>query len=135
MLLVDDYDVVATGMGSPIAPLADHLTLARDVGLHVVRARRVGRAVRASFEPVVQRLGELGVPGLLLCSDPAEGPLHGGTRARPQPLGRGCSSAAAGVPCSSGPSTPSLRLTPRAQPRSPPRWGPAGGTEGIRMTR
>ena len=46
-MLVDDYDLVATGRANPLAPLLDYLSQARDVGLHLVadppgRRRRRG---------------------------------------------------------------------------------------------
>jgi DNA segregation ATPase FtsK/SpoIIIE, S-DNA-T family len=52
-LLVDDYDLVATQGGpNPLAPLLEFLAQAKDVGLHLIIARRCGgaavRAVRCS---------------------------------------------------------------------------------------
>ena len=40
--MVDDYDLVAAGMENPLAPLVEYLAQARDVGLHVLLARRTG---------------------------------------------------------------------------------------------
>jgi S-DNA-T family DNA segregation ATPase FtsK/SpoIIIE len=88
-VLVDDYDLVAAGPANPVAPLLDHLAQARDVGLHLVLARRSGGAARALYEPVVQRLRELSTPGLVLSGDPDEGALLGPARPRPMPPGRG----------------------------------------------
>jgi S-DNA-T family DNA segregation ATPase FtsK/SpoIIIE len=43
-VLVDDYDLVATGMNNPLVPLVEHLAHARDVGLHLIVTRRAGGA-------------------------------------------------------------------------------------------
>ncbi|HEY6706013.1 MAG TPA: type VII secretion protein EccCa, partial [Actinomycetota bacterium] len=70
LLLVDDYDLLPAANGSLLLPLLDLLGLGRELGLHLVLARRVAGAARAGFEPVVQRLRELGGPGLVMCGDP-----------------------------------------------------------------
>jgi S-DNA-T family DNA segregation ATPase FtsK/SpoIIIE len=88
-VVVDDYDLVVTPSGNPLLPLLDLLAQGRDVGLHLVLARRVGGAARALFEPVLQRVRELGSPGLILSGDPQEGPLLGPYRAMPRVPGRG----------------------------------------------
>ena len=88
-VLVDDYDLVATGGVNPIMPLLEHLSQARDVGLHLVLTRRAGGAGRASFEPLLQRLRELGTPGLVMSGDKDEGALVGTVRPGPLPPGRG----------------------------------------------
>jgi DNA segregation ATPase FtsK/SpoIIIE, S-DNA-T family len=89
VLLVDDYDLTVGAAGSPLAPLLDLLGHGRDVGLHLVLARPVGGTARTSFEPVYQRVRELGTPGLVMRGDPQEGPVLGGRRAGPHPPGRG----------------------------------------------
>jgi S-DNA-T family DNA segregation ATPase FtsK/SpoIIIE len=89
VVLFDDYDLVAGPTGGPLAPLLDVLAVGGDVGLHVVLARRVGGSARGAYEAVFGRLRELGSPGVLLSGDPGEGPLLGGTKAQPQPAGRG----------------------------------------------
>ena len=88
-LLVDDYDLLLTPGGNPLASLLDLIGQGRDVGLHVICARTVSGTTRASFEPVSQRLRELGSPGLIMSGDPQEGPLLGGYRAGSLPAGRG----------------------------------------------
>jgi S-DNA-T family DNA segregation ATPase FtsK/SpoIIIE len=88
-VLVDDYDLVATGGVNPVLPLLEHLSQARDVGLHLILTRRAGGAGRASFEPLLQRLRELGTPGLVMSGDKDEGALVGNVRPGPQPPGRG----------------------------------------------
>ncbi len=86
-IVVDDYDLVVTGTMSPLAPLVPLLGQARDVGLHVVVARRAGGASRALYEPVIQSLRELAMPGVLLSGDPQEGQLVG--TAKPRKAGPG----------------------------------------------
>ncbi|MFC0030697.1 type VII secretion protein EccCa [Micromonospora chaiyaphumensis] len=88
-VLVDDYDLVAGGPTNPLRALEEHLPHARDVGLHLVLARRSGGAGRTSFEPVVQRLRELSTAGLVMSGGPEEGPLVGPVKAGPLPPGRG----------------------------------------------
>jgi S-DNA-T family DNA segregation ATPase FtsK/SpoIIIE len=88
-VVVDDYDLVATTSGSPLAPLADLLAQGRDLGLHVILARRVGGLMRAGMDPLLSRLRELHVPTLILSGEPGEGPIVGLHRATNQPPGRG----------------------------------------------
>lgn len=89
VVVVDDYDLVVTPAGNPLAPLVDFLAQGRDLGLHVVLSRRVAGASRAMFEPVMQRVRDLGTPGLILSGDRQEGVLLGGAKASEQPAGRG----------------------------------------------
>ncbi len=88
-LIIDDYDLVAGPGRSPLSSLAELLPQARDIGLHLIVARRTGGAGRAMYDPVLQRLRELEMPGLLLSGSRDEGPLIGNTRPGPQPPGRG----------------------------------------------
>ena len=88
-VLVDDYDLVSPQNQSPLAPLVPLLAQGRDVGLHVVVARRAGGASRASYDTVLQTMRDLAQPGLLLSGSPAEGALVGNTTARPAEPGRG----------------------------------------------
>ncbi|GAB2761133.1 type VII secretion protein EccC [Nocardioides salsibiostraticola] len=88
-VVVDDYDLVATQQSSPVAQLQPLLAQARDVGLHVVVARRTGGASRALYEPVIQSLRDLAMPGLMLSGNPDEGPLLGNLRPQAAPAGRG----------------------------------------------
>jgi S-DNA-T family DNA segregation ATPase FtsK/SpoIIIE len=87
-VIVDDYDLVATGM-NPLAPLLDYLPFARDVGLRVIIARSSGGASRSLYEPVMQRLRELGAQGIVLSGDRTEGTLLGNITPSQLPPGRG----------------------------------------------
>ncbi|MFF0969859.1 type VII secretion protein EccCa [Streptomyces sp. NPDC003703] len=88
-VIVDDYELVATNSGNPLAQLVEHLPFARDVGVKFVVARSAAGASRAMYEPFMQRVKELGAQGLVLSGDPSEGDLLGTVRARPMPPGRG----------------------------------------------
>jgi S-DNA-T family DNA segregation ATPase FtsK/SpoIIIE len=89
VVLVDDYDLLPAVAGSPLLPLLDLLGLGRELGVHVVLARRVAGVARAGFEPVFQRIRELGGPGLIMSGDPGEGSLLAGRHAIALPPGRG----------------------------------------------
>ncbi|MEU2626511.1 type VII secretion protein EccCa [Kitasatospora sp. NPDC007106] len=88
-VIVDDYELVATSSGNPMAPLAEFLPFARDIGLRVIIARSAGGAGRSLFEPVMQRMRELGGQGVLLSGDKNEGALLGTVKPQPLPPGRG----------------------------------------------
>ncbi|MEV4632410.1 type VII secretion protein EccCa [Rhodococcus coprophilus] len=88
-VIVDDYDMVATSGQNPLTPLLDYLPQAKDIGLHLVVARRAGGAGRALFEPVLARLRELSSPGLVMSGNREEGALVGAVRPAPMPPGRG----------------------------------------------
>lgn len=88
-LFVDDYESILTSSGSPLVPLTDALLQARDIGFHIILARRVGGTARTSLEAVYQRLKEMSTPGLIMNGDPQEGVLLGGQKAGPLPPGRG----------------------------------------------
>ena len=88
-VVVDDYDLVATSGQNPLSPLLDYLPQARDIGLHLIIARRSGGAGRALYEPVIGRLRELATPGLVMSGNRDEGALIGSVRPGPMPPGRG----------------------------------------------
>ncbi|MDX3570691.1 type VII secretion protein EccCa [Streptomyces sp. ID05-47C] len=88
-VVIDDYDLVATSSGNPLAGLTELLPFARDVGVRFIVARSTAGAGRASYEAFMQRIKELGAQGVVLAGDPGEGDLLGGVRPRPMPAGRG----------------------------------------------
>ncbi len=88
-VLVDDYDLLAPGGGAgPLAPLLEFLPQARDVGFHLIVARRSAGVGRALYEPVLQRLRDAGATGLLLSGDRGEGPIYPGVQLAEAPPGR-----------------------------------------------
>ncbi|WP_280218763.1 type VII secretion protein EccCa [Nocardia neocaledoniensis] len=88
-VIIDDYDLVATSQGNPVSALVEHLPHARDLGFHVIIARRSGGAGRAMYEPTLARMKDLGSAGLILSCSRDEGVLLGTTRPGPKPTGRG----------------------------------------------
>jgi len=86
-IIVDDYDLVA-GASNPLLPLVELLPQAREIGLHLVLARSAGGAGRAMFEPVIQRLREMGSTALLMSASKDEGPIFG-VKPVTLPCGRG----------------------------------------------
>jgi S-DNA-T family DNA segregation ATPase FtsK/SpoIIIE len=89
VLAIDDYDLVAGAAGNPLASLVELVAQGRDVGFHVILARRVGGTARSAFEAFLQRVRELGSPGLVMSGDPQEGPIIGERKAESLPPGRG----------------------------------------------
>jgi S-DNA-T family DNA segregation ATPase FtsK/SpoIIIE len=89
VLFVDDYEGLVTSAGNPLAPLGELIAQGKDVGFHLVIARRVAGSSRASLDPVLQRLKEMATPTLILSGDPQEGALIGTQRAAALPPGRG----------------------------------------------
>jgi S-DNA-T family DNA segregation ATPase FtsK/SpoIIIE len=87
-VVVDDYDLVAGGT-NPLLPIADLVPQARDIGLHLILARSAGGAGRAMFEPIIQRVREMGSPGMIMSGSKDEGALLGSVKAQAQPPGRG----------------------------------------------
>ncbi len=88
-VVIDDFDLVSTSSGNPLASLTDLLPFARDVGVRFIIARNTAGASRALYDPFLQRMTELGAQGVLLSGDPMEGDILGGVRPRPMPAGRG----------------------------------------------
>ncbi|MEP6799799.1 MAG: type VII secretion protein EccCb [Lapillicoccus sp.] len=87
-VIVDDHELVATSLGNPLEGLMPLLAQARDVGLHLVVARRTGGSARV-HDPLIATLRDLAQPAVLLSGDPAEGALVGAPRPTPAPPGRG----------------------------------------------
>ncbi|OBA61770.1 type VII secretion protein EccC [Mycobacterium sp. 1100029.7] len=88
-LVVDDYDLVATPAGNPMLSLLEYLPHAKDVGVHVIVARRSAGAARAQFEPLLASLLEIGCLGLMMSARPDDGILLGSVRPTRLPPGRG----------------------------------------------
>ncbi|HEX9231313.1 MAG TPA: type VII secretion protein EccCa [Jatrophihabitantaceae bacterium] len=88
-LLIDDYDLVGSAQGNPLLALTEFLPQARDIGLHVILSRAAGGAGRGMFDGVMQRIREMGSPGVLLSGSKDEGALLGSVKMEPLPPGRG----------------------------------------------
>ncbi|UMB68589.1 type VII secretion protein EccCb [Mycobacterium paraterrae] len=88
-IVIDDYELVDGVGGNPLMPLLEMLPYSRDVGMHVVVARRSGGAARALFEPVLAGIRDAGCATLLMSASPDDGLAIGTVRPSPQPPGRG----------------------------------------------
>lgn len=87
-VIVDDYDLVAD-VGDSLRPLLRFIPYARDIGLHLVIARRCSGVSRAMFEPLLSQIRDTGCPVLLMNGNPEEGAVIRGRRPSSQPVGRG----------------------------------------------
>ncbi|MEL4210766.1 hypothetical protein MTQ20_01015 [Corynebacterium bovis] len=83
VLVVDDADHVDPALTGALVPLLPH---ARDIGLHVVQARRSGGMSRAAFTPFLQGLRDQSA-WLLLSAPRDDGPVAG-QQLGPRPPGR-----------------------------------------------
>ncbi|MFI0467571.1 type VII secretion protein EccCb [Saccharopolyspora sp. 5N102] len=88
-IVVDDYELVASGGENPLAPLAEFLPMAADLGLHVVLTRDSAGAGRALYERFIATLRETNPPALAMSANADEHKLIGTTPSRPLPPGRG----------------------------------------------
>jgi S-DNA-T family DNA segregation ATPase FtsK/SpoIIIE len=88
-VLIDDYDLIPGGsLNHPLAPLVEYLPQARDIGLRVIIARRIGGAGRALMDPIVGRLKDLSCNALVMNGTKDEGALFG-YKPQQMPPGRG----------------------------------------------
>jgi S-DNA-T family DNA segregation ATPase FtsK/SpoIIIE len=88
-IVIDDYDLVGGAGSNPLASLAEVLPHSRDLGLHLLVARRSSGAARAMFEPLLTGLRDAGSMTLLMSGNPDEGLTIGSIRASSMPPGRG----------------------------------------------
>ncbi|MBF6327480.1 type VII secretion protein EccCa [Nocardia transvalensis] len=88
-VLVDDYDLVVTSTANPISVLVEYLAHAKDIGFHLLVARRSGGASRAMYDPVLSRMRDVGTTGLIMSGNRDEGQLLGNVRPSEMPPGRG----------------------------------------------
>jgi S-DNA-T family DNA segregation ATPase FtsK/SpoIIIE len=94
VILVDDYETVATPdvrMGNPLNPLEGFMQSARDIGFHLVLARRVVNMGQTTMDPTFRSIKSMESPGLLMRGDPVEGrqALHKQSTSDALPAGRG----------------------------------------------
>ena len=73
VVLADDYDLIQTSSGNPMQEYTEFIPQGRDLGMHLVVARRTGGLGRAMFEPMLQRLSDVSTPGFLFSGDRSEG--------------------------------------------------------------
>ncbi|WP_100448189.1 type VII secretion protein EccCa [Glycomyces xiaoerkulensis] len=88
-LIVDDYEMVSQGRSGPLTSLAELIPQGRDIGFHMILARRCAGAGRSMMDPVMGQIKQLENPGLLMSGKREEGAIFGKLRPSPQPPGRG----------------------------------------------
>ncbi|WP_243793227.1 type VII secretion protein EccCb [Saccharopolyspora gloriosae] len=88
-VVVDDYELVSAPGDNALAPLAEFITQASAVGLHLVLARDSANANRALHDPIIGKMREVSTPALLMSAAPHEGRLIGNVPAAALPPGRG----------------------------------------------
>ncbi|MBU3066404.1 type VII secretion protein EccCb [Nocardia sp. NEAU-G5] len=89
-VIVDDYELVMPRGSGPVRALLEHLPHARDLGFHMIIARRSGGARQAmKSDAVIAEMRDLGSAGMILSCGREEGILMGGTEPTPMPPGRG----------------------------------------------
>lgn len=88
-VVVDDYDLLSGGSNALMSPFAQFIPQAREIGLHMVLARRVTGASRSVSDQVANRIKDMGGNGLILSGDHREGVILGDLRAAQRPPGRG----------------------------------------------
>lgn len=80
-LVIDDYDLVADNVLHPLIELIPH---ARDIGMHLVVARKAGGFNRAAFGPVLSAIRDSQPCVVVLGADKDDGPFFG-IKPAPQP--------------------------------------------------
>ena len=91
-LLIDDLDLVGE---EPLRPLLDLIPHARDIGLHIVAARKFGGISRALFAPFLTAVKDLHPDVLVMDGTRDEGAIFG---VRPAPLPPGRATLVQGEP-------------------------------------
>ncbi|MET1034481.1 MAG: type VII secretion protein EccCa [Arthrobacter sp.] len=89
VVLVDDYDILTAGGGSPMGRLSTYLPMAAELNLNVVLTRKVRGASRGMYESFFSTLRDSGSAALIMSGERSEGGLINNVRARALPPGRG----------------------------------------------
>lgn len=96
-VIVDDYELVATSSGNPMAAFSDLVSQAQDIGLHLILARSMGGAGRTLFsDPLISKMKDAVNPALIMSGSKDEGALFGNVKPSPLPPGRGTLATRAG---------------------------------------
>ncbi|MGU3408605.1 type VII secretion protein EccCa [Microbacterium sp. M1A1_1b] len=89
VVVVDDFDILASGGTQPLEPLLPYLPSARDLRLHVLVARPVAGLQRALFDLTLQALRDTGGSTFLMSGERSEGQIAAQVYAEPMTAGRG----------------------------------------------
>lgn len=73
-LVIDDLDLIDPPVLQPLIEILPH---ARDIGLHLVIARKIGGAMRALFQPFLAELKDQHPVVVMLSGEREDGPLFG----------------------------------------------------------
>ncbi|MCQ9370122.1 type VII secretion protein EccCa, partial [Corynebacterium sp. 35RC1] len=84
-LAIDDLDLVPEHLLHEFVELIPH---ARDIGLHIIIARKIGGATRALYQPFLQALRDQSPTAVVLSGERDDGPIFG-VRPSAQGPGRG----------------------------------------------
>ncbi|MEV7626852.1 type VII secretion protein EccCa [Actinoplanes sp. NPDC089786] len=87
-VVIDDYDLLSSGLSSVLEPITPVLAQSVHIGLHVIIARSTSGAMRAMTDPVIRRIWELGSPAALLSYPKDEGRFIGEAAPMQLPPGR-----------------------------------------------
>ncbi|RJQ85768.1 type VII secretion protein EccCa [Amycolatopsis panacis] len=86
--VIDDYQLLTGGLGTPLEPLLSLLSQGSYIGFHLILARSTSGAMRALADAVVRRIWELGSPGVVFSYPKEEGKFLGEAAPRQLPAGR-----------------------------------------------
>lgn len=75
VVIIDDYDILASGGTDPLRPLLQHLPSARDLRLNIILTRPVAGSSRAMYDVVLQTLRDTGGSTLVMSGERSEGQL------------------------------------------------------------
>lgn len=89
VVVVDDYDIVASGGTEPLRPLLPFLPSARDLRLHVLLSRPVAGASRALYDSALQTIRDTGGSSLVMSGERSEGQILPQVYAEQMTAGRG----------------------------------------------
>ncbi|QKS11738.1 type VII secretion protein EccCa [Curtobacterium sp. Csp1] len=89
VVVVDDFDILASGGTQPLEPLLPYLPSARDLRLHVLLTRPVAGLQRALFDLTLQALRDTGGSTFLMSGERSEGQIAPQVYAEPMTPGRG----------------------------------------------
>jgi len=87
-VLIDDYDMIVSGIDRPADGLVEFLAQGAEIGLHVVVARSTSSAARGMTDSLLRRLWDLATPGVLFSYPREEGSFLGQAKPLTLPTGR-----------------------------------------------